>query len=61
MAAETLYREGQLSVREIVDKLHIAKSTLYVSLRARDVAIRHYQARAVQEVATPPRRRTRVS
>jgi DNA invertase Pin-like site-specific DNA recombinase len=35
LAAETLYREGQLSVRQIALKLHIAKSTLYVYLRTR--------------------------
>src|SRR6187401_2830987 len=35
LAAETLYREGQLSVQQIAAKLHIAKSTLYVYLRHR--------------------------
>jgi DNA invertase Pin-like site-specific DNA recombinase len=38
-AAETLYREGQLSVQDIADKLHISKSTLYAYLRARGVPI----------------------
>jgi hypothetical protein len=33
LAAETLYREGTLSIRAIAEKLHIAKSTLYVYLR----------------------------
>jgi DNA invertase Pin-like site-specific DNA recombinase len=28
LAAETLYREGQLSVQQIAEKLHIAKSTM---------------------------------
>ena len=35
MAAETLYREGKLSTRQIADKLHISKSTLYAYLRHR--------------------------
>jgi DNA invertase Pin-like site-specific DNA recombinase len=39
LAAETLYREGTLSVRAIAEKLHIAKSTLYVYLRHRGVPI----------------------
>jgi DNA invertase Pin-like site-specific DNA recombinase len=38
-AAETLYREGQLSAQEIAHKLHISKSTLYAYLRARGVPI----------------------
>lgn len=58
-AAETLYREGQLSVRQIADKLHIAKSTLYVYLRARGVLIRPYQPQAVPVVAPPSPQRTR--
>ncbi|OKN80103.1 hypothetical protein AM469_006260, partial [Pseudomonas aeruginosa] len=33
MAAETLYREGRLSVSAIGEKLHISKSTLYSYLR----------------------------
>lgn len=62
VAAETLYREGHLSVRQIADKLHIAKSTLYVYLRARGVGIRPYQPQAVPAVVTPPSpRRKRVS
>ncbi len=36
-AAETLYREGKLSVDQISDKLHISKSTLYSYLRHRGV------------------------
>ncbi|NCA90172.1 MAG: recombinase family protein [Gammaproteobacteria bacterium] len=38
-AAETLYREKHLSVREIADELGIAKSTLYAYLRHRGVPI----------------------
>ena len=47
LAAETLYREGQLSVRQIAAKLHIAKSTLYVYLRARGVPIGPYTPQAL--------------
>jgi len=47
LAAETLYREGQLSVRQIAAKLHIAKSTLYVYLRARGVLIGPYMKRGL--------------
>lgn len=43
MAAETLYREGRLSVNAIADKLHISKSTLYSYLRHRGVEIGAYQ------------------
>jgi len=42
LAVETLYREGQLSVRQIAEKLNIAKSTLYVYLRSRGVPIGPY-------------------
>jgi len=42
MAAETLYREGRLSVSAIGEKLHISKSTLYSYLRHRGVAIGTY-------------------
>ncbi len=42
-AAETLYREGQLTVRQICDKLNISKTTLYTYLRHRGVAISPYQ------------------
>lgn len=37
MAAETLYREGKLSVQEICDQLGISKPTLYAYLRHRGV------------------------
>jgi DNA invertase Pin-like site-specific DNA recombinase len=57
LAAETLYREGQLSVRQIAAKLNIAKSTLYVYLRHRGVAIGPYQKQP--QPASHPRRRTR--
>jgi hypothetical protein len=36
-AAETLYREGKLSVAQIANKLHISKTTLYSYLRHRMV------------------------
>jgi DNA invertase Pin-like site-specific DNA recombinase len=49
LAAETLYREGQLSVQQIAAKLQIAKSTLYVYLRHRGVAIG-----ALQQPLLPP-------
>ncbi|RMR48995.1 DNA invertase, partial [Pseudomonas savastanoi pv. glycinea] len=39
MAAETLYREGRLSVSAIGRKLHISKSTLYRYLRHRGIKI----------------------
>ncbi|WAK00504.1 recombinase family protein [Methylobacter sp. YRD-M1] len=38
-AAETLYKEGKLTVNEIAEKLGIAKSTLYAYLRHRGVAL----------------------
>jgi DNA invertase Pin-like site-specific DNA recombinase len=37
MAAETLYREGRLSVKEVCDQLGISKPTLYAYLRHRSV------------------------
>jgi DNA invertase Pin-like site-specific DNA recombinase len=42
-AAETLYRERQLSVRQICDKLGVSKTTLYAYLRHRGVLISPYQ------------------
>jgi DNA invertase Pin-like site-specific DNA recombinase len=42
MAAETLYRERQLSANQIARRLGIAKSTLYSYLRHRGVAIGAY-------------------
>ena len=44
-AAETLYRERQLSVQEIARRLGISKSTLYAYLRHRGVEIGAYQHR----------------
>ena len=38
-AAETLYREGQLSAEQIAQRLHISKSTLYAYLRHRGVPV----------------------
>jgi DNA invertase Pin-like site-specific DNA recombinase len=43
MAAETLYREGKLSTRQIADRLRISKGTLYVYLRHRGVPIGAYR------------------
>ena len=56
LAAETLYREGALSVQQIAEKLHIAKSTLYVYLRHRGVAIGALQQPLLPSPA-PPRSR----
>jgi DNA invertase Pin-like site-specific DNA recombinase len=42
-AAETLYREGKLSTREIAARLQISKSTLYSYLRHRGVPIGSYR------------------
>jgi DNA invertase Pin-like site-specific DNA recombinase len=49
LAAETLYREGHLSVQQIAEQLQIAKSRLYVYLRHRGVAIG-----ALQQPLLPP-------
>lgn len=43
-AAETLYREGKLSVKQIADELGISKSTLYSYLRHRGVKIGAYRS-----------------
>ena len=45
-AAETLYREGKLSVIQIAKKLSISKSTLYKYLRFRNVEISKYEHQA---------------
>lgn len=42
VAAETLYKEGVLSVQQIADRLSISKGTLYHYLRHRDVAVGLY-------------------
>lgn len=41
-AAETLYKEGKLSVHQILEQLNISKATLYNYLRYRNVAISPY-------------------
>src|SRR3984885_13477705 len=46
-AAETLYLERKLSVREIAQKLHISKSTLYAYLRYRKIPIGKYALQRV--------------
>ncbi len=38
-AAETLYKEGKLSVKQIASKLNIANGTLYAYLRYRKVIV----------------------
>ncbi|TGE03862.1 recombinase family protein [Hymenobacter fodinae] len=43
IVAETLYREQQLGVNEIAQRLQISKVTLYKYLRHRGVAIQHYR------------------
>jgi len=43
MAAETLYREGKLTTRQIASRLSISKNTLYNYLRHRGVAIGPYR------------------
>ncbi len=53
MAAETLYREGRLSVNAISEKLHISKSTLYSYLRHRGVEIGIHQ-KSPKEPAVHP-------
>ncbi|MDR6919098.1 DNA invertase Pin-like site-specific DNA recombinase [Pseudomonas sp. 3296] len=53
MAAETLYREGRLSVSAIGERLHISKSTLYSYLRHRGVDIGTYQKSGQRNVVSP--------
>jgi DNA invertase Pin-like site-specific DNA recombinase len=60
LAAETLYREGQLSVQQIAAKLHIAKSTLYGYLRHRGAAIGALQ-QSLLPSPVPPRPRPSAS
>ena len=48
-AAETLYREGQLSSQQIADRLRISKSTLYSYLRYRGVPIGSYEPRRTRK------------
>lgn len=42
-AAETLYREGKISVNQIAKQLNISKGTLYKYLRHRNVEITYHQ------------------
>lgn len=49
MAAETLYKEGKLSVQDICDQLGISKPTLYTYLRHREVKIGSRQRRKSTE------------
>lgn len=44
-AAETLYKEGKLSVNQISKQLGIAKNSLYKYLRHRNVAINAYESK----------------
>jgi hypothetical protein len=54
LAADTLYREGQLSVQQIAAKLHITKRTLYGYLCQRGVAIGAVQPPLLPSPALPP-------
>jgi DNA invertase Pin-like site-specific DNA recombinase len=54
LAAETLYREGQLSVAQVAEQLRIAKSTLYVYLRHRGVTIGASQEGLRSSPVPPP-------
>jgi DNA invertase Pin-like site-specific DNA recombinase len=47
-AAETLYKEGKLSVNQIIKQLGIAKATFYNYLRRRSVPIGNYNKKANQ-------------
>jgi DNA invertase Pin-like site-specific DNA recombinase len=49
--AETLYREQQLGVNEIAQRLHISKVTLYKYLRHRHVVIHAHRKTVVTKVA----------
>lgn len=42
LAAESLYKDGQLSIKEITDRLNISRSTLYSYLRQRGVKVGKY-------------------
>jgi DNA invertase Pin-like site-specific DNA recombinase len=48
MAAEILYREGNLTTVQIASKLHISKTTLYSYLRYRGVTIGAHHRRKNQ-------------
>ena len=47
-AAETLYKEGKLSVNQIAKQLGIAKNSLYKYLRHRGVQINAYRSKPTQ-------------
>lgn len=47
-AAEILYKEGKLSVNQIIKQLGIAKATFYNYLRRRNVSISSYNKKANQ-------------
>jgi DNA invertase Pin-like site-specific DNA recombinase len=49
-AAESLYKEGQLTVKEITKRLGIAKRTLYSYLRHRGVEISAYKQKTVNKI-----------
>ncbi|CAB3724061.1 DNA-invertase hin [Paraburkholderia phenoliruptrix] len=56
-AAETLYREGQLSAEQIAQRLHISKSTLYAYLRHRGVPVGvgyFYPSRTIRKSSSNP-------
>lgn len=48
-AAETLYKEGKLSVNQIIKQLGIAKATLYNYLRRRNVPIGNYNKKVANQ------------
>lgn len=48
-AAETLYKEGKLSVKQILEQLSISKATFYNYLRHRNVSISPYHKNNLHE------------
>jgi DNA invertase Pin-like site-specific DNA recombinase len=50
--AETLYREQQLGVNEIAQRLHISKVTLYKYLRHRNVVIHAHRSAGTGQTGT---------
>lgn len=48
-AAETLYKEGKLSVNQIIKQLGIAKATFYNYLRKRNVPIGNYNKKEANQ------------
>lgn len=53
-AAETLYREGKLSVKQIAQQLNISKGALYNYLRHRNVPIGAYKAKSHDKTPKNP-------